>query len=262
MLAVEKHVSESWCLMYIKRWLNAPVQQPSGELIVKQGKGTPQGGVISPLLANLFLHYALDRWLERTHKGVEYVRYADDVIIHCYTQSQAEQVLQSIGERLQNCGLELHPEKTKLVYCRDHRRQAKHKIVKFDFLGYSFQPRTTVSKRTKKLFLGYDCAISISSKKRIADKLEALDIVNLHYKSLVGVAQHLAPYIRGWINYYGKFRLSAMNPVFQQLRKRLVRWARKRYKRYKTSVNRAYEWLARVRKQYPSLFYHWQLGYS
>lgn len=262
MLAIEKHVSERWCLMYIKRWLNAPVEQQSGELIVKQGKGTPQGGVISPLLANLFLHYAIDRWLEQTHKGVEYVRYADDVIIHCQSQSYAEQVLRSIRERLQNCGLELHPEKTKLVYCRDFRRQGKHESVKFDFLGYSFQPRTTMSKRTKKLFLGYDCAISISSKKQIADQLEEMDIVNLNYKSLVGVAQHLAPYIRGWINYYGKFRLSAMNPVFQQLRKRLVRWARKRYKRYKTSINRAYEWLARVRKQYPSLFYQWQLGYS
>lgn len=262
MLAVEKHVSEPWCLMYIKRWLNAPMQQESGDLIIKQGKGTPQGGVISPLLANLFLHYALDRWLEQTHKGVEYVRYADDVIIHCHHQSQAEQVLQSINERMRNCGLELHPEKTKLVYCRDFRRQARHKVVKFDFLGYSFQPRTTMSKKTKKLFLGYDCAISISSKKRIADQLETMNIVNLNYKSIVGVAQHLSPYIRGWVNYYGKFRLSAMNPVFQQLRKRLVRWARKRYKRYKTNVNRAYEWLARVRRQYPTLFYHWQLGFS
>lgn len=156
----------------------------------------------------------------------------------------------------------LHREKTKLVYCRDYSRRGPYKEVKFDFLGYSFQPRTTRSKTTQKLFLGYDCAISIRSKKKIADKLEKLDIVNLNYKSLVGVAQHLAPYLRGWINYYGKFRLSNMNPVFQQLNRRLIHWARKRYKRYKTSIKRAYAWFRRVRKQYPSLFYHWQLGYS
>jgi hypothetical protein len=182
--------------------------------------------------------------------------------MHCNDKAHAERTLNAVRERMAECGLELHPDKTKTVYCKDYRRRKKNENVKFDFLGYSFQPRTTMFKKTKKLFLGYDCAISISSKKRIADKLEALDIVNMNYKRLVGVAQHLAPYIRGWINYYGKFRLSAMNPVFQLLRKRLVRWARKRYKRYKTSINRAYKWLERVRKQYPSLFYHWQLGYS
>ncbi|MFZ2146900.1 MAG: group II intron reverse transcriptase/maturase [Sedimentisphaerales bacterium] len=262
LLALEKHVTESWCLLYIKRWLTMPVRKESGELVQKQGKGTPQGGVISPLLANLFLHYAIDRWLDKTHPGVKYVRYADDTILHCRTKAQAEQVLQSVRERIQACGLELHPERTKLVYCRDYRRQEKHPVVKFEFLGYSFQPRTTMSKKTGKLFLGYDCAISISSKKRIADKLEELDIVNLNFKSIVGVAQFLEPYIRGWVNYYGKFRISAMNPVFQLLRKRLIRWVRKRYKRYRRNLNKAYDWLRRVHIQYPNLFYHWRLGFS
>lgn len=262
MLAIEKHVPEKWCLLYIRRWLNAPVQTKSGELVEKQGKGTPQGGVISPLLSNLFLHYAIDKWLEQNHPTVKFARYADDAILHCRSKSQAEQTLQSISKRMQTCGLELHPEKTKLVYCRDYRRQGNYPVVKFDFLGYSFQPRTARSKKTGKLFLGYDCAISISSKKGIADKLEALDIVNLSFKSIVGVAQFLDPFIRGWVNYYGKFRLSAMNPIFQLLRKRLVRWARKRYKRYKTSLNRAYDWLERIKKQFPYLFYQWRLGFS
>lgn len=261
LLAVEKHVSENWCLFYIKRWLNAPVQKKSGELVQKQGKGTPQGGVISPLLANLFLHYAMDKWLELKHPEVKFVRYADDAILHCRSKTHAEQTLNAIGERMKECGLELHPGKTKIVYCKDYRRQEKHENVKFDFLGYSFQPRTTKSRKTGKLFLGYDCAISISSKKRIADKMEELNIVGLTHKSIVGVAQFLNPYIRGWVNYYGKFRKSAMNSIFQWLNKRLIRWARKRYKRYKTSIKRAFRWFKRVREQFPGLFYHWQVGF-
>ena len=262
MLAIEKHVSEKWCLMYIKRWLTTPVQTKTGELVQKQGKGTSQGGVLSPLLANLFLHYAMDRWLEQTHPAVRYVRYADDAILHCKSKVQADYVLRNLNNRLIKCGLELHPDKTKLVYCKDYRRQGEHEHVKFDFLGYSFQPRTTKSKKTGALFLGFDCAISISSKKRIAEKMRALDIEHLTHRSIVGVAQYLEPFIRGWANYYGRFRLWEMNSIFQLLRRRLVKWARKRYKRYKTSLNKAYAWLERVKDQYPTLFYQWRLGFS
>ncbi len=161
-----------------------------------------------------------------------------------------------------SCGLELHPAKTKIVYCRDYRRRGKYPVVKFDFLGYSFQPRSTKSKRTGKLFLGYDCAISISSRKRMADKLEEMRLERSGFKSIVGIAQKLNPVIRGWINYYGRFRGYELNRVFRLLHVRLVRWARKRYKRYRTSINKCYKWLDRVRVQYPNLFYHWQLGYS
>lgn len=262
LMAIEKHVSEKWCILYIERWLQMPVLTKSGELIQKQGRGTPQGGVISPLLANLFLHYAMDKWLEQTHPTVSYVRYADDAILHCRNKAQAEEVLITLKERMLKCGLELHPEKTKLVYCKDYRRQETHETVKFDFLGYSFQPRSTMSKRTGKLFLGFDCAISISSKKRIADKMKELNIDRLSHKSIVGVAQFLEPFIRGWINYYGRFRLTALKPIFQLLRKRLVMWARKRYKRYKTRLNKAYDWLKRIKEQFPNLFYQWKLGFS
>ena len=182
-------------------------------------------------------------------------------ILHCRSKQQAEYVLENLKQRMLNCGLSLHPEKTKIVYCKDYRRQGNYKTVKFDFLGYTFQPRTTMSKKTGKLFLGFDCAISISSKKRIAEKMKALNIAYLTHKSIVGVAQFLEPYIRGWVNYYGKYRLSAMNSVFQLLKRRLVTWARKRYKRYKTSLTRAYAWLERVRVQFPGLFYHWRLGF-
>ena len=262
MLAVQKHVPEKWCLLYIQRWLTMPVQTQSGELIHKQGKGTPQGGVISPLLANLFLHYAMDKWLEQNHPKVEFVRYADDAILHCRTKAEAEQTLSALKERMNACGLELHPEKTKLVYCRDYRRQQSFETVKFDFLGYSFQPRSTKSKQTGKLFLGFDCAISISSKKQIADKLETLEIDRLNFKNIVGVATHLEPYIRGWINYYGRYRPSELAPVFLLLRQRLVWWARKRYKRYKTNMIKAYRWIDRVQKQFPNLFYQWRYGFA
>jgi len=259
--AVEKHVSEKWCIMYIKRWLQMPVQAKSGELVEKHGRGTPQGGVISPLLANLFLHYAMDKWLEQTHTTVKYVRYADDAILNCRSKVQADYVLSNLGRRMRDCGLELHPEKTKIVYCKDYRRQGTFEHVKFDFLGYSFQPRSTATKGKGPLFLGFDCAISTSSKKRIVEKMNELDIPNLTHESIVGVAQFLEPYIRGWINYYGKFRRSMLNPIFQLLRRKLVQWARKRYKRYKTSINRAYDWLKRIREQFPCLFYQWQLGF-
>lgn len=261
MLAVEKHVPENWARLYIRRWLAAPGLTKSGKLIVKQGKGTPQGGVISPLLANLFLHYGFDKWLERTDATVNFTRYADDVIVHCSSKAHAEQMLEAIRQRMKEVGLELHPQKTKIVYCRDYRRQGKHPEVKFEFLGYSFQPRSTKSKTGKSMFLGFDCAISISSRKRIADKLGELAVEKMSFKSIVGIAQHLNPMIRGWINYYGKFRISMLHKVFRLLHQRLVRWARKRYKRYKTSLKRGFQWLKRVQEQYPTLFYHWQFKF-
>jgi len=260
-LAVEKHVPEKWVQRYIKRWLSAPTQTKSGELIAKQGRGTPQGGVISPLLANLFLHYGFDKWMERHDSTVNFTRYADDVIVHCRSKAHATRTLEAIRQRMNEVGLELHSGKTKIVYCRDYRRQGRHPEVKFDFLGYSFQPRSTKSKTGSKMFLGFDCAISISSRKRIADKLGELEVEKMNFKSIVGIAQKLNPMIRGWINYYGKFRISMLHKVFRLLNQRLVRWARKRYKRYKTSLKRGFQWLKRVQVQYPTLFHHWQFKF-
>ncbi len=262
MLAVERHVPEKWVKLYIARWLACPVMTKSGKLFVKQGKGTPQGGVISPLLANLFLHYGFDRWLEQTDRTVSYTRYADDVIVNCKSQKHAEQTLKAIRNRMAQIGLELHPKKTKIVYCKDYRRKGNYHNVKFDFLGYSFQPRTSKSKKRSGLFLGFDCSISISSRKRIAAKLGELKVHRMTSNSIVGIAKILNPMIRGWINYYGKFRKSMLHGVFKLLNNRLVKWARKRYKRYKTSIKRAYKWFFRVQEQFPNLFYHWKMGYT
>lgn len=256
--ALKRHVPENWVMLYVKRWLEAPVLTTSGVLKQKQGKGTPQGGVISPLLANLFLHYAFDKWLETTDRNVQFTRYADDIIVHCKNEAHAERLLKLIQERMASTGLELHPEKTKIVYCRDHRRKGKFPVVKFDFLGYSFQPRSARSKKSGKLFLGYDCAISISSRKEISNKLRELNIVKFTCKSIVGIAHRLNPMIRGWLRYYGKYKMYELTKVFRLLSCRLVWWARKRYKRYKTSIKRGYKWLKRIREQFPNLFYHWR----
>lgn len=260
-LAIENHVPERWAKLYIARWLACPVMTKSGKLITKQGKGTPQGGVISPLLANLFLHYGFDKWLEQTDATANFTRYADDVIVNCKSQQHAEQILKTIRNRMRQIGLELHPQKTKIVYCKDYRRKGEYHNVKFDFLGYSFQPRTSTSKKRSGLFLGFDCGISIGSRKRIADKLGELKVHRMTANSIVGIAKILNPMIRGWINYYGKFRKSLLHSVFKLLNNRLVKWARKRYKRYKTSIKRAYRWFFRVQEQFPNLFYHWKMGY-
>ena len=262
MLAVRKHVPEKWVCMYIERWLNMPIQKKDGTLQEKGGYGTPQGGVISPLLANLYLHYAFDKWLENLNSDVKFVRYADDAIIHCKSKRQAEFILRKVKARMSACDLELHPEKTKLVYCRDYRRQEKHQTVKFDFLGFSFQPRTSKSSKTGKLFLGYGCAISMASCKKIGEKIAELVEESKTCRSIVGIAYKLNPSIRGWVNYYGKFRLWELHKVFRMLHSRLVRWARGKYKRYKTSIRRAYDWLKRMKKQFPYLFYHWRLNFS
>ena len=259
--ALGKHVEEKWVLRYIERWLKAPLKTRKGKIIARTN-GTPQGGVISPLLANLFLHYTLDVWLGRLNPFIEFVRYADDIIIHCSTQSQAEQNLQKIKERVEYCGLTLHPDKTKIVYCKDFKRQQKYKKVKFDFLGYTFQPRTSKSKKTGKLFLGFDCAISIQSRSRIFEQIRKMEIPRMRCDSITGIAHHLNPKLRGWIRYFGKYRGYSLSKVFYILRIKLVRWARYRYKRYRNNLMKAYKWLDRVREQYPSLFYHWYIGYS
>lgn len=259
--ALNKHVEEKWIVGYIKRWLNAPLQTREGEVIARK-KGTPQGGVISPLLANLYLHYTLDVWLKTIDSSIKFVRYADDIIIHCQTKTQAEKSLQKIKERVEDCGLRLHPDKTKIVYCKDFKRRQKYKEVQFDFLGYTFQPRTSKSRKTKKLFLGFDCAMSIQSRSRIFDQLRKMEIPRIQCDSIVGIAHHLNPKLRGWIRYFGKYRGYSLSKVFYILRIKLVRWARYRYKRYRNNLTKAYKWLNRVRIQYPSLFYHWHVGYS
>lgn len=259
MLALDRHVDENWIKMYIKRWLDAPVATVNGELITKDGKGTPQGGVISPLLANLYLHYSFDKWMEKSFSDLPFVRYADDMIIHCKTELQANYVLDKIQKRLQECNLSVHPDKTVIVYCKDYRRTIKGKKTKFDFLGFSFHP---MSKKSNKggMFLGYDCEISKKSYSKLVGELRNLKF-DRWAKSWEEIVKLLNDKIRGWIQYYDKFQYRTLTSVFHRLHNRLTKWIMNRFKRFKRSRNGAFNYLKYVRRRFPYLFYHWTIGY-
>lgn len=261
MKALAPHVEEHWVKLYIKRWLEAPVITKSGEKILKQGKGTPQGGVISPLLANLYLHYALDKWLEKYYPALRFVRYADDAIIHCHSEQQAKAILEAIKERLAACGLRLHEGKTKIVYCQNYRREKKDYRKKFDFLGFSFQPRSTQIK-SKGRVLGFDCAISNEAKKRIVTEIKQLRFHRWSTAKVEDIAKLLNSKLAGWVNYYGKFRPYALQSVFRILNRRIVKWLTNRYKNLKKSRNKAYLYLKQLQKGRPDLFYHWRKGFT
>lgn len=258
MKAVEKHVPEKWVRMYIRRWLETPVQTKDG-LVNKTGMGTPQGGVISPLLANLFLHYVLDKWKAKYLPNITFVRYADDVVIHCYSEAQSHFVLKVIKARLTECKLRLSEEKTKITYCRNYcRANRKDYPKKFDFLGHSFKP---MAKKSKKggVFLGFDCEISMKSRKRIIDGWKQMDFHRQSTLTIQDIAAKLNPQIRGIINYYGKVNLRSVERLFVHLDYRLAKWVKNKYKSMRDSYLKANNWLRAVKASYPNMFYHWQL---
>ena len=262
MLAVEKHVEEKWIRMYIRRWLEMPVETKNGEIIKKQGRGTPQGGVISPLLANLVLHYVLDKWLTIKFPDISFVRYADDIIVHCRTKDEAETVLKSIKSRVLECKLELHETKTKIVYCKDYRRNGQFSNIKFDFLGFSFQPRSTKSKINGQMFLGFDLAINKTSRNKINEELRKSNFHRWTTAKIEDIAIMLNPKIAGWINYYGKYRRWELKGIFRRLHRRLAKWLLNKYKSLKWRFSRAYRMLNKMRKSDSTLFAHWKLGYK
>lgn len=259
--ALRCHVSEPWVHMYIIRWLEAPIQLEGGSTLCPKGKGTPQGGVISPLLSNLYLHYSIDKWLSIHYPKAKMVRYADDMIIHCSTEYEARQLLSKVKSRLLQCGLTVHEQKTKIVYCKKEGRSLQGKPVQFDFLGFSFRPMIT-RLRKGGCFLQYDCLMSRKSKKRILKELRALNLHKRTRNNLEDIAKLLNPKIRGWINYYGKIKRNSLKPVFYYLHHRMIKWILNKYKRFKRSKVLAVRWLRRITKQYPNLFYHWALGYQ
>lgn len=258
MKAVRKHTSNPWVLLYIGRWLKAPMETAEGE-IAERTKGTPQGGVISPLLANLFLHYAFDKWLRREYPQVQFARYADDAVVHCRTKTEAQNLKLAIEQRMRDCALECHPEKTKLVYCFDAIRKQEHPNVSFDFLGYCFRPRL-VRSRQGQLFVGYSPAISPKSKRKVRDKLKSYELHKRTTLTIQDLARKLNPVLRGWIEYYGKYWKTELKQVFGTLNQALVKWAKSKYKRLKTSYRKAKQWMKRVCDSYPYLFAHWRLG--
>jgi RNA-directed DNA polymerase len=242
----------------VERWLKAPAQQPDGTL-VQRGRGTPQGGVISPLLANLFLHYAFDDWMRRNYPGVPFERYADDILVHCKTETEGKDLKAGIGERLRQCKLELHSEKTKIVYCKDGNRRGGYSDEKFDFLGFTFRPRLTKS-RWGQYFVNFSPAISNEAAKSIQETIRGWKLHLRTDRTITDLARMYNPIIRGWINYYGSYYKSALNRVFLQLVRSLMKWAMNKYKKLRGRLQRATHWLGRIARREPNLFAHWQMG--
>jgi len=255
--AVRRHTDCPWVLLYIERWLKAPMQREDGTLEPRDA-GTPQGGVISPVLANLFLHYAFDMWMARTYPTVHFERYADDVICHCRTQAEAEDLKLAVEERLQACRLTVHPQKTKIVYCKDTNRKEEHSGIAFDFLGYTFRPRLAAWPNGK-FGVSFLPGASERALKEIRQAVRRWGLQNRTDKALDDLARMFNPYIRGWINYFGHFYRSALLPSLRRIDLHLLKWVRRKLKRLRQKPQAARLWLARATRVSPGLFAHWSL---
>lgn len=257
--AVEAMCSEKWVALYVRRWLEAKVEKADGSLIDKQGKGTPQGGVISPLLANLFLHFTLDQWLSKHYPEIAFVRYADDIVLHCTSKEEANELLQAIRERLSQVGLQLNEKKSKIVYCKDFRRRKIHDQVQFNFLGFSFQPRKTQSVHTPGTsYTAYVPEISRENQVKIRNSIrETINWRNTTLE-LSNMADKLNAKLRGWINYFGRYGKKRLRRLMIYLELKLVKWLRRKHK---TGMHRALGLLTNQHRQNPHLFYHWTKGY-
>lgn len=258
MQLLQQHTQEKWVLLYAERWLKAGVEQQDGS-IAPRTKGTPQGGVASPLFANIYLHHAFDKWMDELNPGNPFERYADDIVIHCSSKEEAEQLLEKLKIRMQQYGLELHPEKTKIVYCQNYLRKEKHDNNSFTFLSYSFQPRTVQDKfgRSNR-FLMFKAAISQQAKTNIRTTLREILRTRWSERSLEWFAERLNPKIRGWLNYYTKFSRYEVYDVFYYLNQRIQKWIANKYKiRGSRKVRVKYQMIQAAQ---PELFYHWRLG--
>ena len=256
--ALRRHTDCKWALLYIERWLRAPVCMPDGTL-VERTQGTPQGAVISPLLANLFLHYAFDRWMTEQYPGIPFERYADDIICHCVSESQARALKDALEQRLAQCRLELHPHKTKIVYCKDASRHGNFPEQRFDFLGYTFRPRSSKSRQGK-LFVSFTPAVSDKAAKAMRQRMRRW---RLHCRSdlaLEEIARWAQPVLTGWVRYYGRFCPSALRSALRTLDDFLVRWAKRKYLRLRGHHGRAWNWLHGIQTRQPRLFAHWISG--
>ncbi len=258
MKALRHHCDCRWVLLYVQRWLQAPLQQQDGRLTERR-KGTPQGGVVSPVLANLFLHYAFDAWVRREMPGVPFCRYADDGLLHCKTLQQAEHVLQRVSARFQECGLEIHPNKSGIVYCQDRNRQADYGRISFDFLGYTFRPRRCVDKQGL-IHPNFLPAISRSSKKKVKRQIRGWHIQLMNEKSLNDISRMFQPILQGWQAYYGRFYPSALRRIWRNFNQYLVRWVRRKFKQFAGHKQRAKAYLDQIARGNPHLFIHWKLG--
>jgi RNA-directed DNA polymerase len=259
MKAVRHHTTCRWILLYIERWLRAPVQQENGAICPRE-KGTPQGGVISPLLANLYLHYAFDCWMVRYFPRLPFCRYADDGLIHCRSLRQAQYLKKMIARRLKECGLELHPTKTRVIYCKDDHRQKEYEQIQFDFLGYTFRPRRS-KDRYGRLFTNFTPAIAPTAATTLRQEVRGWRLQLKSDKSIEDLARMFNPVIAGWVNYYCRFHPSAFGRVGFHINWALVKWAMRKYKMLRGHKGRAREWVEGLAQRRPELFAHWRKGF-
>jgi RNA-directed DNA polymerase len=255
--AVRHHTDCEWVLLYVERWLTAAVQLEDGSTVMRD-KGTPQGGVISPLLSNLFLHYVFDRWMRKHFPDIPFERYADDAVCHCKTLVQAQQLRAALEQRFAECHLELHAQKTRVVYCKDDDRRGTYPAHSFDFLGFTFRPRRS-KNRWGKFFVSFTPAVSNKAAKAMRGTMRSWGLHNRSDKSIEDLARMFNPVVQGWINYYGRFYKSALYPTLRHLDRVLARWAAKKYKKLRGHLRRARHWLGRVAQTRPGLFAHWKL---
>jgi RNA-directed DNA polymerase len=260
MRAVRKHCQVPWVLLYIERWLKAPMQDEEGHL-VERNRGTPQGGVVSPLLANLFLHYAFDRWVVEHLRSVRFCRYADDGVVHCKSLPQAQLALRKIGERFRQCGLELHPGKTRIVYCKDINRHESYPTIEFTFLGYTFRPRKSVDKYGR-VYENFSPAVSREALRTMRQTIRGWRIQLKCDIELSDLSKMYNPVLRGWLNYYTRFYGSAMTPVWRHMNVFLTRWLRRKYKSVSKHKIRASRLLGKLASYNPKTFVHWEMGYA
>jgi RNA-directed DNA polymerase len=258
--AVARHTDQKWVMLYVERWLKAPMQMPDGTL-AQRVKGTPQGGPISPMIANIFLHYGFDMWMVREYPTVWFERFADDVVVHCVTERQARQVQDAIGRRLADVGLLMHPDKTRIVYCKDYKRHQNFEQVSFTFCGYTFRPRKAYDKDRGQAYMGFLPAVAPGKLTDMSRKAASWRLHRRVNSTLDDLAREANPVLRGWLNYFTVFYASEVNPIGRRMDRHLTRWARWKYKRLERSEKRARAWLKGVRQRSPNLFAHWALRY-
>jgi group II intron reverse transcriptase/maturase len=258
MKAVRTHVKENWILLYIERWLTAPFETDEGVRIPRE-RGTPQGGVVSPILMNLFMHYAFDCWMKRTFSYCPFARYADDAVVHCCSQKQAEFVMRSIASRLEACGLTMHPEKSKVVYCKDSGRTGCYPNVQFTFLGFTFRPRDARNKQDR-IFTSFQPGASKEATKRMRQTVRGWRLHRQTPGTLAELAQQYNPVIRGWWNYYGEFYRTVMYKLLGYIDRKLEQWARRKYKHLSRHKQGSADWLRQMKRVCPEMFFHWSVA--
>ncbi|MDA8395803.1 MAG: group II intron reverse transcriptase/maturase [Candidatus Dormibacteraeota bacterium] len=254
--AVEAVTNTRWVLLYVRRWLAAPLQYADGTVVARD-RGTPQGSAVSPILANLFMHYAFDKWMERKFPSVLYERYADDVIVHCVSKRQAQSVRVEVAKRMEEVGLRLHPDKTRIVYCKDGTRRGEHEHTSFTFLGFTFRQRQARNSKTGRSFSSFLPAMSTEALKAKGTELRRMRVHRHVNRTLNDLARWLNPIVRGWMQYYGRFHRSAMYPLLRRISTYLMRWAWKKYRRLRTHL-RFQRWWRGLLDRVPELFAHWQ----